>query len=111
MSELIKSGSDAPVDRAILHWLWKDPALDPLRQTCIEAAGDRDCVVLMAEAALAAVDADRWLAGRRGRWLVLRPDLISQGWEPENVSDGIGCVDHEDLVALACQYPLSQSWA
>ncbi len=111
MSELVPPSSDTALDGAILHWLWKDPAVDPLRQTCIETVAEIDCVVLMAEAVIGALDAERWLAGRRGQWLVLRPDLLSQGLDPDRVSHDITCIDHADLVDLACRYPLLQSWA
>ncbi len=100
------SASPSPV----LHLLWSDPATDPLRQICLDTASEADCVVLMAEAALAAVSSQRWLAGRRGRWLVLLPDLVSLGFDQQQLDPAITGIDHGELVDLSCRYPLIQSW-
>ncbi len=94
-----------------MHWLWQDPSIDPLLESCIAAAGVDDCVVLQAEAVLAAVAAERWLQGRRGRWLVLRPDLHSLGLREEDVAADIECISMDELVSLSVDYAVQQSWA
>ncbi|MEM1090058.1 MAG: DsrH/TusB family sulfur metabolism protein [Pseudomonadota bacterium] len=96
---------------AIMHWLWRDPSADPLLASCLATVRDDDCVVLQAEAALASVAAEQWLPGRRGRWLVLRPDLHSLGLQEEDVASDIECISMDELVSLSVRYATQQSWA
>ncbi len=95
----------------ILHMLSCHPGQGSQFERCAQIATNNDTVVLMAEAAVAAVNAPL-LADRPGtRWRVLLDDLQQYGFTVADLAPGVEPISYAALVQLAVNHRLCQSWS
>lgn len=98
-----------------LHTVNKSPFERAALQACLGHAQAGDCVLLIEDAVVAAMDGTAMaakLADAAGsvKLYVLGPDLKARGLDPARVVAGFGVVDYDGFVDLAAENSVVQAW-
>lgn len=100
---------------SLLHTVNKSPFERNSLESCLRLAEDGHAVLLIEDAAVAALDGTahtETIKNATGRltMYVLGPDLDARGLSRDRVIDDIEIVDYDRFVTLACEHDSVQSW-
>ena len=101
--------------RGVLHLVVASPLRSSALGEVLALCRPQDSVVLMQDAAPAAVAAvtlpgDAALRLSRVRAYVVNADLAARGLADAHLRDGLLAIGYADLVDLVASHPLSQTW-
>ncbi len=97
---------------SILHTVNKSPFTHTTLKQCIDRYTTGDALLLLEDGVYAALNSHTYVTELASvtPCYAIEKDIIARGIQQEVLAENITLIDYEQWVALAIEYPLSQSW-